>query len=325
MRTVFPYATLAGEVQIEVTGASLDSRPQPLHMISRQEHAVALHENERPDWREARLELRATLPERELASGPWTDVQCFAVLTEGATNARTVGRLFRDTPGEDWRGSVILARELHRRRADLQLVVSATVDGVGGRVIGSGERSWIVDLTARTPVRPRDLNIGEVDFRDPEHAWLNPFKDAPWLVETTGGDLPTVYLNLAFEGLKELLDTGGAPAERALRGTVAAQIAAEAWTAMFHSAIGEMEVDDDGTPQWPGGWRDSVLRVMLPDVYPDLLPADALFEVHSSRADGSGWHELQSRIQYAASRRARVAKTLGTAIRTLDRPEGARA
>lgn len=93
---------------------------------------------------------------------------------------------------------------------------------------------------------------------------------------------------------------------------------------MFHSAIGELEVDDDGTPQWPGGWRDSVLRVMLPDVYPDLPPADALFEVHSSRADGSGWHEVQSRIHYAASRRARVAKNLGTAIRTIDRPEGAR-
>ncbi|MET8681103.1 hypothetical protein ABZW18_26855 [Streptomyces sp. NPDC004647] len=322
MKTVFPYPTVSGEIDLEVVGASLDGRPQPLSMISRQENVVALHQNERPNWQECRLELRATLPERELASGSWEEVTCVAVLTEGATNARTVDRL---TPAGDgtWRGSLILARDMHRSRADLRLVVAATYDGTRARMIGTAENTWIVDLMARTPVRERDLNINEVDFREGDHNWLRPFKESPWLVETAGGDMPTVHLNLGFEGLKELLDTGGGPAERAMRGTVAAQIAAEAWTAMFHSAISELDADDDGTPQWPGGWRDSVLRAMLPDIFSDLPPADALYEVSSSRADGGGWHELQSRIQYAASRRGRVARNLGTAIRVLDRPERA--
>ncbi|WP_406477366.1 hypothetical protein [Streptomyces sp. NBC_01615] len=323
MRSVFPYPTLAGEVGFEITGASLDGRAQPIHMISRQERVVAFHETERPNWHEGRLDLRASLPEREIASGTWSEVACVAVATEGITNARTVARLSKGADG-NWGGSLTLARDLYRRRAEVQLIVVATVDSTPGRMIAAAEMSWIVDFEARTPIRQRDLRINEIHFRDGELEWLRPFKDSPWLIETATGDTPTVHLNLGFEGLKELLDGGASTAEKVLRGTVAAQIAAEAWSAMFHSAVSDLEVDDDGSPQWPDGWRGVVLRVMLPDIYPDLPPADALFEANSCRVEGSGWHELQSRIQYAASRRARVSRHLGAAIRLADRAEGTR-
>ncbi|MCM2575857.1 hypothetical protein [Streptomyces meridianus] len=322
--SVRPYPTLAGSVELEVVGAALDGRPQLLDMISRQERVVALHLNERSDWREARLELRARLPQRELSTGPWQKVECVAVLTEGVTNSRTLRPLRRASDGS-WAGSITVERDLHRVRADLDLFVTATIGDVPGRIVGTDENPWIVDLTARTPLRQRTLEINEVDFGDADVPWLSRFKELPWLVETSGGDVPTVHLNLGFEGLKELLGSGGSVSEKALRGSIAAQIAAEAWTAMFHSAISELELDDDGTPQWPGGWRESVLRIMLPDVHPELPPADALFEAHSSRANGGGWHELQSRIQYAASRRAKVSRSLSTAIRSLDRSKEARA
>jgi hypothetical protein len=164
------------------------------------------------------------------------------------------------------------------------------------------------------------LVIDEVDFRDGPHEWLRPFKDAPWLVETSG-DMPTVHLNTGFEGIAELLDAGGSATEKAVRGMLAAQIAADAWTAMFHSSVSDLEVEPDGAPLWPSGWRDWVLRAMLPDVLPELSPADALLEIHSRRTDGAGWNELQSRIQYAATRRAHVARNVGAVIRVLDRPE----
>ncbi|MFD4139561.1 hypothetical protein [Streptomyces sp. NPDC058572] len=319
MKTLMPYPTLAGEVTFKVAAAKLDGRDLPLAMISQQDRVVAVHQVERDEWDEARLEIRAQLPETELADGPWSDVVCVAVLTEGSTNHRTVTRL-RRSPDGGWIGGIALAHGVCRDRATLSVSVVATVHGVAGRVIGTSDEDWVIDLNAREPVRQRELHVDEVDFREGPHHWLRPFKDAPWLVETSG-DMPTVYLNTGFEGVTELLGSGGSLMEKAVRGMLAAQIATEAWIAMFHSAVSDVEIESDGAPQWPIGWRDWVLRAMLPDVLPELAPADALLEIHSRRTETTGWNELQPRIQYAASRRARVAKNLGTAIRMLDRSD----
>jgi hypothetical protein len=319
MKTLMPYPTLAGEVTFKIVCAKLDGRELPLEMISQQDRVVAVYQVERNGWEETRLEIRAQLPEAELANGPWSDVVCVAVLTEGSTNHRVVTRLHR-SPDTGWLGSISLSRSACRNRATLSVSVVATVDGVAGRIIGTADEDWVVDLTARVPVRQRELHIVEVDFRTGPHEWLRPFKDAPWLVETSG-DMPTVYLNTGFDGVTDLLGPGGSPLEKAVRGMLAAQIATEAWIAMFHSAVSDVEIEDDGVPQWPNGWRDGVLRAMLPDVLPELSTADALLEIHSRRTEGTGWNELQPRIQYAASRRARVAKNLGTAVRVLDRSQ----
>ncbi|WP_141205188.1 hypothetical protein [Streptomyces griseorubiginosus] len=314
MNIVFPYPTLGGEIVIEVTKAKLDGRALPLSMISREQRVVALHEAERSQWEEARLDLRAVLPSKELASGPWSDVVCVAILTEAATNTRTVAKL---SPVDDgnWSGSLRFARDEYHARALLTINVVATVDGETGRLIGTAEETWSVELNERTPTRQQELNIQEVDFRDGPHEWLRPFKEAPWLVETTG-DMPTVHLNTGFEGLAEFLNGRGGPMEKAVRGVLAAQIATEAWTAMFHAAVGDVELDDD-VPQWPAGWKDGVLRSMLPDVLPELSPADALLEIHLRRTEG-GWQDLQPRIQYAAARRAKVSRNLGNGLRTLN-------
>ncbi|MFC8099985.1 hypothetical protein [Streptomyces sp. NPDC057363] len=316
MNTVFPYQVLTGEIKIEITSVKLDGRPLPLSMISRDHKAVALHEVERSGWDEARLDLRAVLPEKEIAEGPWDDVACLAVLAEPATNARTTVRLRRSDAGW-WTGSLVFSRDAHLTRASLTVVVAATVDDESGRLIGTAEEPWTIELDERVPARKQELNIHETDFRNGPETWLRMFHDAPWLVETTG-DMPTVHLNTGFEGLVEFLNGGGAPTEKAVRGMLAAQIAAEAWTAMFNAAVGDLECDDAGRPQWPTGWRDGVLRSMLPDVLPDLSISDALMEVHVRLTEG-GWQELQPRIQYAAARRAKTPKNIANGLRAISR------
>ncbi|MCZ2523856.1 hypothetical protein [Streptomyces sp. HB2AG] len=319
MIALFPYQTLIGDIGFEVESVSLDGLPLPRHMLSVADRRVALNRADRREWREARLDLRAALPEAELEEGPWTDVVCLAVLTEGATNTRTVGRLRRKPDG--WRGALTFARSSHRRRAVLSLHVVATVEDVPGRTIGQGDGTWTVDLVADTPVEQRELNVEEIDFRDGPHEWLRPFKDAPWLVDTAG-EMPTVLLNTGFEGLAQFLDSGGGSAEKALRGVLAAQIATDAWGAMFQAAVADLEQDEDGTPHWPTGWKESALRTMLPDVLPDLSVTDALAEVHARLSKPGGLQDLLPRIQYAAGRKARVAKNIGTALRYLERSEG---
>lgn len=320
MSTVFPYPTLVGEIDINVKQVRIDGKSLPLFVISRPQRAVTLHQVERTDWDEGTLELDVVLPVNELADGPWSGVSCVAVLTEGATNARIVRPLRRDRVSGTWSGSVPVLRGAHSRRAALDVAVVATVGGVAGRIIGTADRSWVVDLQALVPVRQREIDIVEADFRNGPNEWLRPFKETPWLVEMSG-DMPTVFINSSFEGVTELLRGAGGPLEKAASGLVAAQIAENAWTAMFHSAVGDLESDEDGTPNLPEGWRGSVLRAMLPDVVPGLPVADALLEVHERLTTGQGWAELQSRIQYAASRRAQLPKNLTAAIRTVTRSQ----
>ncbi|MFD8969568.1 hypothetical protein ACFV0C_32090 [Streptomyces sp. NPDC059568] len=315
---VFPYRTLAGEIALRVTAVKQDHKRLDTSVLSGDERVVALHQVERDDWTCSRVDVAATLPVKELAEGPWQDVTVVAVLTEKATNVRATTVLQRETSDSaQWTGRIRVWRKAHRNQAELSAIVVATVDDVPGRIIGESEANWVIDLTARVPVRRRELHVDEVDFGDGPHEWLRSFRDAPWLVETSG-DLPTVHINTGFEGISELLNSGGTPLERAARDMVAAQIATDVWTAVFHSAVSDLELDAEGNPQWPGGWRDAVLRGMLSDVLPGMSAADALSEIHARRQESSGWNELQPRINYAATRRARVARNLGTAIRVID-------
>lgn len=321
MKAAFPYPTLFGDVSFEVTAVTVDGTPLPYTHVSKAEQTVALHQTGRDKWDVATLHVKATLPEQELAQGPWTDAACLAVLTEKATNSRTSVRLTRARDGS-WQGRIDLVRNNHLNRASLSLVVAATIDDQPGCIIGAVERDWFVDLKLTTPVRQREIEIVEIDFREGDLEWLRPFKEAPWIVETTG-EIPTVYLNTAaVEGLVEVLHgTGGSAEEKLLREMTSSQIAQDAWTAMFHTAISDLDLDEDGTPQMPGGWREPVLQMMLPDVLPGRQLTDALFDINERRTKGFGWSELQTSVQYAAGRRSQTAKKLTVATRSVNRVE----
>lgn len=321
MRAAFPYPTLFGDVTLEVMSVEVDGAPLPYSHVSKAEQTVALQQTGRDKWDVATLHLKATLPESELAQGPWTDPVCLAVLTEKTTNARTTARLARVQDGS-WQGRIRLVRDQHLNRASLGLTIAATLDDLPGRIIGEVKRTWYVDLNVTTPVRQRDIEIVEIDFREGELEWLRPFRESAWVVETTG-EIPTVYLNTsAVEGLVEVLHgSGGSAEEKLLREMASSQIAQDAWTAMFHTAISDLDVDEDGTPQMPVGWREPVLQMMLPDVLPGRQLTDALFDINERRTKGFGWSELQTSVQHAAGRRSQIVKKLTNAVRSVNRGE----
>ncbi|MEV3946435.1 hypothetical protein AB0K57_02055 [Streptomyces halstedii] len=320
MSAVYAYPTLVGKIEVAVRGARIDGKPLQLSLISPRDQVVALHQVERDDWTEGVLDLEVCLPEDELADGPWSGVSCVAVLTEGATNTRVVSRLERRRDDTRRRGEVRVRRSTHFARAQLDVAVVGSHGGVDGRTLGKADTPWVVDLLARTPARQRDLEILEEDFRDGPQQWLRPFADAPWLIDTSG-EAPTVLLNTSFEGLSALLSGARSPLERATAGLVAAQVAGEAWATMFQSALSNLEFDEDGTPHLPAGWRGAVLRSMLPEVFPRLPLPDALREAHDRRADGRGWAEVQSRIEFAAGRRGQLPRNLLATIRAVSRSQ----
>lgn len=316
MNRLMPYPVLVGETVLEVREARLDGMPLGIGMISGGHRVVALHQVERENWEEARLAVELRPPGRELESGSWSDVACFAVLSERRTNARTVTPLRREEDGS-WTGTPVLHRDAHLGQVELTGHVTATVGGVAGREIGSTGRSWVVDLQARTPARQNTIKIVSVDFTDPDHPHLLPYKTDPWTVEAAG-DEPIVYINTAFEGLAPLLDEG----ERTIREALSAQIASDAWTALFNAAVYATELED-GQPVWPSGWRGDVLRRLLPDVFPDRSPDDALSEVVATRLNGDGGGDLQTRLVHAAGRHSLVPRRLGGFIRSVNRKERA--
>ncbi|MFF2074500.1 hypothetical protein ACFVXG_07040 [Kitasatospora sp. NPDC058162] len=321
---VYPYPRLVGAVTARVTAVRLrgpgGAREQlDARACSVVEQVVALGRAERPDWRTARLSVAATVPVREIESkGHWTDVVVVAVLTEGATNARTVARLTAGAEGDrEWTGEIELDRDLHLDRATLAVQVVATVDGVPGRIIGSTDQDWMVDVASEVPLRERQLDVTTVSFaRGAE--WLRRFRDTPWIVDTSGR-MPVVRLNSDFEGLVALVEGQGSKVESLVAEMLLAQMCADVWTAVFHTAMGDLEIEDDGTPLLPPDWRGAVLREMLPDVVPGRSVEEALREVHIRRTGEGSWTDLQPRIQYAAARRADVPQTLAATIRTIGR------
>ncbi|MDN3238680.1 hypothetical protein [Glycomyces tritici] len=325
MKSAYPYPTLFGDITVDVASVTVDGAGLPYSCISRTEQTVALHLAGRERWSQATLQLDASLPEQELAEGPWSEVTCVAVLSEKGTNARTTTRLTHSVDGRR-SGSIELPKSFFRNRATLTLMTVGTVDGTSGRILGTADRPWYVDLMAAVPTREREININEVDFRSGELEWLRPYADSPWIVETSGEE-PAVHLNTgAIEGLMDILHGKGGPiAERTLRETTASQIAQDTWIALFHAAASGLEADEDGTPVMPDGWRESVLRMMLPDVLPGRSLGDALREIERRR-QGIGWAELQTNIQYAAGKRSRIARRLTDAVRSVNRmeKEGAR-
>ncbi|MGD9485650.1 hypothetical protein WDH52_20765 [Streptomyces sp. TRM70308] len=317
MNSVFPYPVLFGDVGIDVASVSVDGAPLPYAQVSKTERTVALHRAGREQWSDATLSLTARLPGPELAEGPWTDVTCLAVVTEKATNARVATPLTHGRGG-GWHGAITVFKGNHLRRATLTVHAVATVDGVAGRLIGSANQEWYIDVRESTPVRGHEIAVDEADFRDGPHDWLRPFQEAPWIVETSS-DWPTVYLNsTGVEGLTAILNGPGAStAERVLRDMIASHVAQDAWTAVFHTAISDLDVDEDGTPVMPSGWRGDAVRSMLPDILPGRQLADALYDVNERRTRGFGWSQLQTAIQYAVGKRSCVSKHLTTAVRTV--------
>jgi hypothetical protein len=315
MRRIAPYPVLAGEVSIEVREARLDDVPLPYSMISPTERVVALHQVERNTWRTAQLSVRMRAPEHELSVGPWREIDCIAVLSERRTNSRTAVPLRMQRPGE-WVGEIRLHRDRHRGRAELTGQMISTVDDVSGRVIGTVDDRWTVDLQARTPTRRAEIKARWLDFRDERNAHLRSFKNDPWTVEAAGEE-PVLYLNRGFDGLEALLNSNRT-AERPTKEAVAAQIAMDVWMVLFNSAAYHAEAEGD-SPEWPGGWREATLRRMLPDLFPERSPDDALVEVVNRRRSGDGGGDLQARVLNAAAKQARMPRHLGGLLRTLSR------
>lgn len=325
MKRLVPYTTLRrsdGVTSLELHAARVDDDPLPVSLVNRSERVVAVHGVGYADWRSARLSMRMHVPvvPNPEARG-WRDVRAAVAVGNRSSNIRAVTPLFQESDGL-WTGDVRIDRDEHKGRTQLTGLVTATVDGVPGRLIGGSEEAWTVDVDSRTAHREQDMRVVEADFGDEAHPHLNAYRHNEWTVDAAG-EVPTIYLNTAVEGIARLLTRTDrmAPAESALRKVLSAKLGTEVWMTLFYGAVDEIRVEDD-TPQWPGGWRDATLRSMLPDVFPDRSPEDALRELVGRRHGDVDGRDMHARVLFAAGRQARSARSLGEAVREVTKVSG---
>ncbi|MEU1729240.1 MULTISPECIES: hypothetical protein [unclassified Nonomuraea] len=302
MKQIVPYPVLAGEVTMTVREVRLDDVALPYGMVSESERTVALHLLDRADWSVVRLTLQVSAPRHELDAGPWFSLAFLATASERRTNTHSAVKLMMGQPGE-WAGEVELHRDDHFGQVRVSGQLVATVDDVPGRVIATVAQPWIVDLQARVATQRQSIETRWLNFGgDPQLDWC---KSDPWAVTTTD-EAAILNLNSGFDGLRALLESPKA-ADRPMREALAAQIAVDMWTALFNEAA--HHVDGQG---WPEGWRGLVLRRMLPDLFPDHSLDDALREIVNRGAGG-----IQTRVLHAAAKQARMPRSLGGFIRSL--------
>ncbi|GAB2805244.1 hypothetical protein GCM10027073_42220 [Streptomyces chlorus] len=317
----YPYKRLNRPIALRVTSASLKlpdgSRDQlDTSAYSIQQRTVALGVAQHEDWVSARIGLSATLPPGATApDAPWSDLRVLAVLTDGETNVRTTIDLRQDAEGsKEWSGHIEVSRDDHVGRAALTAYAVATVGDVPGRAIAETDDDWTVDVTAEEPLGGLRLDVKQTSFSKSAREWLRAYSDAPWIVDASGR-LPTVQVNTDIELFSDLLGGESGGLESKIHELLVSQMATDVWTAVFHSSVGDLEVEPDGSPIFPTDWQGEVLREMLPDVLPGVHVEEALRRVHRRRTGEAGWVELQTRIHYAAVRRAGASKALANALR----------
>ncbi|MBB5121475.1 hypothetical protein AF335_14100 [Streptomyces eurocidicus] len=320
MKAIFPYPVLTGEITLVADEVMVDNTPRPLGLISDREHVIALHEV-KGRWNEIRIKVTVTADAGELAAGPWTAPMCVAVVRNRTTKIRHTFELRPEGAGT-WRGAVELRKGEQLDACEIDAWVVAEVGGEAGRLIGTARDRWRADFEAASPTQRRSIKMIWKDFTEEANQEFAEFRDDPWLLDAQA-DEPVLYLNSGVEGLRGVLEHATTTEQKITREVMAAQIASESWAAMFNAAL-YASGTEDGQVQWPGGWHEDVLRRMLPDLFTDRAPGDALTELVEKRAEGQSGGDLQRRVMHAATLQSRKPKAVASALKSLGRMANAK-
>ncbi|MDE0613145.1 MAG: hypothetical protein OXI32_01890 [bacterium] len=318
MKALFPYETLFGDVTLEVAEVRIDDEIVA-DQIEVDSCTVDLRHIERADWKSAEISVVAHAPPAEIIVA--RDVMCVAVVNCTSTNHRIFLTLTpnSNSPGH-WEGNISIEREFWYSHAQLRACVTATVDSISHRLIGTSE-TWTLrydDL----PYRPVNgaIKVTWVDFSEPEEKQYLRHHRENYMYLSLDPEEPQLFLNRTFEGLEQLLaDRGRRGHDRALHDQTRASIADKTWSALFNAAINAVEADEEtGVLDWPPiEWQCSVLKALLARMYPDKSADDALREAWLARMSPELPGMLQEHLSPAAAMQARAPRLLRESIWTI--------
>jgi hypothetical protein len=304
---IFPYATLDEKVELEFFDPSVDGHRG--EGVAIRERAVDVYDL--GFWNDVTLKARVRV-DAEALDAVATAPRVVVTVHCGFTNLRHAVVLERDGGrGGSFTGEVMLERELLATRAEVHAVVAGVVDGVADRYVGESAVHTVNLQPPRSPDITGDLDVQWRDFTAEPALAPELHDQASYLeLEPVGKQAPVLWLNTNVSELPRLLDerSGRTPLERALRDVVFDTIAASALQTMLHSAIAGARSADAAGGEWPDGWRQDVLRALLPLMAPELDVEQALEAVVGSPDDPT----------YHAAAHTAVARFLRTTKNTIN-------
>jgi hypothetical protein len=319
-QVLFPYATLSQPPAFQIAEVRLDGASKP-SLIDQEEAAVNLFEV-KPVWRRVELDFELTADRdavQEFEHG-YGGLSAVAVAHCVPTNVRQPARLVRSEfdPGR-WGGTLELDRDNFRSRAVVIPVLTATVDGIPHRPVGTAA-GWVVHFDEPESLRLRGtLRVRWVNFKAEDTDLLaKQFPDSTHLAWFGAGQaLPEVWLNSAFEGLEPLLRDrkNRRGVEKGLHDMQRLGIARGVWMALVADALASVrmasdEAGSDG-PDWPEAeWQAEVLRRVLPQVAPGKADRELLDLAATEWRSHPGAAEFLSRAEAVVGEMIRANETL---------------
>jgi hypothetical protein len=329
MKTLFPYDTLVGDVDLVVRKATVDGHAVPAGFLEPERRLLAVAAVGRETWQLARLDIEVTAPQTEVKEFIANGAPPSAVVTlhGGRTNMRMSVRLAPDAGNPArWTGTLEIDRPYWYGRLELGARIVAPVGGVPGRIIGDAT-PWSISLddVPRPPVRG-NIPVRWDDFRTPESlAELKRVADQPFYLHLDA-DEPVLYLNDGFTGLRSLLeDRARRPRDaQVLHDQTRVTIATATWTAMFEAAVAvAAELGEPGEPELPSiEWQRNVLEILLGRMYEERTLEDAIEETLRLLRQGDGYANVQSLLANAVSEQVGGSRLLRASINRLDNLDG---
>lgn len=328
MKTLFPYQTLVGAVVVRKVEAWISTdngeKRLPSNYVDPERADVLLAELVGDEWEYARIGVAVDIPSDEIAtSSDWSELQVVLVGDCGYTNERLVVDMDKDDArGSRWSGELVWSRSRCYGRGHVRAIVLATVGGIGKRPLGESE-VWTLDFD-KLPANPihGSIPIVWLDFSEPpqDRPYFRRYAKDPWFM-TLDPLTPTLYLNSAFPELAQLLDDEARlkGADTAVRDTLRAGLAAQAWQAMFMYSLASARIDDEtgevGTPDEE--WQQSVLSSLLARMYPGRPESDALREARMSLDSAESLAGLQQLLLPASTEQAQGPRLIGDSLKRL--------
>lgn len=323
---IYPYTTLNGDVTLRIGGVTLDGNSVVPDFIDQERRTIGISAIGNSRWETLSFTVCVDGPVSELSitDGPWTNVDAVVVANCPRSNTRVSVPLRAETGSPArWTGTAELDRDEFFGGIGVRALVTATVDRVDRRLIGSADPWQIaLDDLPRPPVGQAMTIVWE-RFGSPSdnRTYLAQYQSEPYFLKIDSTD-PVLFLNNDFEGLHGLLADRRRrpPAERALHDHTRGAIAAQAWLVLFIDSLSHASVSD-GDLTWPEEeWRGNVLRALLESMYGGA-DDETLRRAWEDWQDKDSLANVLERALPAASAQGRLARLLRGAIRTLPNVE----
>jgi hypothetical protein len=290
MSVHFSWPSFREPLKLDVEAAEIDGRPLAAEAMDGANKRIVLTGPAVPPWETLRLRLRlgpgdSTTPP-ELSEGD-ACLAGIAILTADRGLTRIPAPL-DSQPGESatFEGDLCVRREEIAGKASLQGEMTATIHGVGHRIVGtSSPWALIIEPGDAPKAAPSPIKTQWIEFSEPPPGLesLVEYADVP--IHLALGAEPVLYLNKGLDLFHAVLGSEHARGpKKTVRDLLGGWVATAVTHALVREGFDDLGVEDDDTVRLP---TDPVVLRAMNALVEHLQSVDSLDELARRVEDAS--------------------------------------